>query len=100
MDAAVNAYLAVNSQPSDASSEPQRARVLTFVGDVLQGTGRAPMAGSGTVMLALESSIAGVRVQALERLDGALLGAGQDGVMLRESVLRRLQVRHGDDGHV
>lgn len=93
VDASINKYIAVDNHPSAAAtSESQRARVLCFVGDVLQGTCRTPLAGAGTVMLALESSVAGIRVKALETLDAALLEGGQDGAMLREAVLRRLQV--------
>ena len=74
--------------------------MLSFVSEVLQGTGRTPVAGAGTVVLALESPVAGVRVQALETLDTALLHGGQDAVMFREAVVRRIQVRRPSCGSV
>lgn len=96
VDAAVNACLVPSSQATDAAtSDTHRTRVLSFVSDVLQGTSRAPLPGAGTVMLALESPLVAVRMQALQTLDADLLG-GEDGPTLREAVLRRMQVRCRD----
>lgn len=63
-----------NNTPHDAGDVAQcRARVLSFVSGALGNTGRAPLGqGAGTIMMALESPIAGIRVQALGALDAAL----------------------------